>query len=199
MALALGLAGGAARPLAAQPLPQWPTVGELIDRQKSSITDRCPLGYSFRDKKLVCVPTPTPGSGSGGGNIETPFGATRTVGYLEKEVTTVAGQASVSTTTTAPAQTIPAGALVERCLSRTTATISGGYDLGTVGATDLYGADISGVVGATNEADATFPGGHPVYGATAIVVTAAAGTFATSTGKVRITCVYQTYGPPGAS
>lgn len=179
--------------LPAQPLPNFPTVGELIDKQKSSITDRCPLGYHFRDKKLVCVPFPTPGSGgSGGGNITTPFGATRTVGYLEQEVTTVSGQASVATTAT-----IPAGALVERCLVRTTATVPGGYDVGNAGATDLYGADISGAVESTNDADGTFPGGHPVYTATAIMVTAAAGTFSSSTGKVRIFCTYQTYGAPG--
>lgn len=180
-------------PLAAQPLPQWPSVGELIDKQKSSITDRCPLGYAFRDKKLVCVPLPTPGSGSGGGDITTPFGATRTAGYLEQEVTTVAGQASVTTT-----DTIPAGARVERCVATTTATVTGGYDLGVPGATDRYGADISGTVGATSEADTSVGHDHPVYADTAIVVTAAAGTFATSTGRVRIFCPYQVYGAPEA-
>lgn len=124
--------------------------------------------------------------GSGGGVVTSAHNAERKPDHYEEEVTTVSGQAYVDTTIAAPA-----GSYVERVLVRCTAATSGGVHVGTEGNEERYGASVGGNVGDTNLNDALTPAPSPV-GATAMTVrlTSAGGTFATSTGKYRVTIFF---------
>lgn len=157
----------------AQPLPQWPPVGELIDKQRSSITDRCPLGFSFRDKKLVCVAMPTPGAGGSGATV-----------CLDGVVATTSGQATVATS-----GQLPPGAEITECLATTTVAVAGGYFVGLAGAERMWGA-AGGGVGDTNRLDPHMVGPTRAVAAESVVLTSrhGSGLFQDSAGRARVVC-----------
>lgn len=124
--------------------------------------------------------------GSGGGVVTSAHNAERRPDHYEEEITTLNGAGYVDTTIAAPA-----GSYIERVLVRCTAATAGGVHVGTLGAEQQWGTTIGGNVGDTNLLDATAPGPIPT-GATAATVrlTSAAGTFATGTGKYRVTIFF---------
>lgn len=130
-----------------------------------------------------------------GGTITTAHGAVQTATYLEEEVATVTSASSVSTV-----GTVPQGSITNRCLVRTNATVTtsggGGYEVGVAGTADFYATTVSGTVGGTNLADDSWPGPHPNYFDTAIVITPVSGTFSNNTGRIRVVCFYLTFTAP---
>ena len=137
-----------------------------------------------------CAASGTPGPG--GGNLES-SGATSTRAVcLDEELAVTSGQSTATTT-----DTITAGSIVVKCVTRTNVAVSGGYVVGVANVPDAWGA-AAGSLGDTNNLDVTMPGPTAVSTATAVVATSthSSGQFQSSTGRIRVVCFCDEIGAP---
>lgn len=164
--------------------------GDLPYLTDAMTADGCVLGWKGLQKHLFCVPGHG-GGNSGGGTILTPSGVSMIWGYFEETLQTSAGQPYVESV-----GNIPGGAIVQRCLSKTTVTVNGGYWFGTNGAEDLYGR-LPGVLGESNLLDDGWPGPGSSYHDHHVRISGPQGAnFPDSLGFVRITCIFSQYAVP---
>lgn len=179
-----------------------PATGEtLIQRNPGGqpTFDRPTGAWTTND--LVCVTGPneisTGGTcnalgGGGSGSLES-SGATSTRAVcLDEELAVTSGQSTATTT-----DTITAGSIVVKCVSRTNVAVSGGYFVGVANVPDAWGA-AAGSLGDTNNLDVTMPGPTAVSTATAVVATSthSSGQFQSSTGRIRVVCFCDEIGAP---
>lgn len=114
-----------------------------------------------------------PGSGGGGGT-PTPC--------LKATVLPTPGDATAST-----GNQLAAGKLVNQCIATTTTAISGGYEVGLAGASDLWGT-VGGTLSSSNALTAYMPNPLRIVTSEAVVFTAAGGTFPPTPGAISVSC-----------
>lgn len=174
--------------------------GTLVERNPGGDPVFVPQGGVWTTNDLVCVTAPNQIStggvcnalGGGGGSL-TSSGATFTgAACLDNEITTVNGDPSVNS-----ADNLPAGSIVNSCVTRINATLSGGVSIGLGGAADFFGTS-GGTVADTNLLDATLPGPARILTAEPVVITSthSSGLFQNSTGKIRVVCFCDQIGAP---
>lgn len=137
-------------------------------------------------------PTPGGGGGGGGGNLESSGATFDPAVCLDNTVTTTSGQSTVST-----GDTLPAGAIVNSCVTRINSAVSGGVWVGLAGAPDFWGKS-GGSVDDSNRLDATLPHPARIVSAESVVIAAAhsSGTFQEDDGEIRIVCFCDEIGAP---
>ena len=94
---------------------------------------------------------------------------------------------------------IPAGAILDTCLTQTTVAVTGGYTVGFAGAPDVFGK-ASGSVASTNSSSA-LPDPARLVGAETLRITSthASGNFQNTTGRVRALCYCRNLTMPTAT
>lgn len=128
---------------------------------------------------------------TGGGNLDASGATFRPRVCMDEVVST---QTAAAVTTTA---TLIAGSIVNACLTRTNAVVTGGYRLGLPGAADMFGA-AEGSIGDTNAADVTLPAPVRVIATQPVLMTSThpGGAFLNDTGRVRVVCFCDGMGAP---
>ncbi len=118
------------------------------------------------------------GGGGGGGSSATPTPC------LDETVSTVMGDASDFT-----GSIIPGDSQVDECVTKTTAAVSGGYAVGLLGASDMFG-EVDGTLNSTNLDDSTLPGPLRTYADEPVFVTSlhSSGQFQNNTGRIHVKC-----------